>query len=191
MENGVDLDGHPEGVRKRGFALALGRICREKGFHLALDAAKTAGAPLLLAGAVFPFAAHETYFARRIAPKLDARRRWLGEVTGAPKLRLLAAARCLLVPSLAPETSSLVAREALAAGTPVVAFADAGALAEVVEPGRTGFLVRNVKEMAAAIDACVGLDPQVCRQAARERFSAARMTDAYLDLYARAAAGEL
>jgi glycosyltransferase involved in cell wall biosynthesis len=118
IENGVDVELFQPG-RKRRFALALGRICPEKGFHLALDAARTADVALLLAGAVYPYADHQRYFAEEIAPRLDARRRWLGSVAGAPKRRLIAAARCLVVPSLVPETSSLVAREALAAGTPV------------------------------------------------------------------------
>jgi glycosyltransferase involved in cell wall biosynthesis len=102
----------------------------------------------------------------------------------ARKRRLLSAARCLLVPSLAPETSSLVAMEALACGTPVVAFAS-GALAEIVEPGVTGFLAGSVDEMAEAIRRCGQIDPSACRRVARERFSLREMTDAYLSLYSR------
>lgn len=187
IENGVDVDAFPTGVRKRSFALALGRVCEEKGFHLALDAARLAGAPMLLAGDVFPYRAHLDHFEREIRPRLGPRRRWLGPVVGARKRRLLAAAACVLVPSLAPETSSLVAREALAAGTPVVAFRGAGALAQVVDHGRTGFLVDDVAGMAEAIGACRALDPAACREAARTRFSADRMVAGYLDLYRRLA----
>jgi glycosyltransferase involved in cell wall biosynthesis len=92
----------------------------------------------------------------------------------------------VLIPSLAPETSSLVAREALACGTPVVAFPN-GALSETVEHGRTGFLVETVEAMAEAIKAAGSIDPAFCREVARERFSLARMTSRYLDLYARLA----
>jgi len=172
---------------RRDFALMLARICPEKGAHLALDAAHVAGIPLLIGGGVFPYPEHRAYFAELVRPRLDNRRRFIGPVGFARKRRLLTAARCLLVPSLAPETSSLVAMEALACGTPVIAF-PAGALAEIVEHERTGFLVRDADEMAAAIARVETIDPGACRAAARARFSRARMVDAYLARYAALAA---
>ncbi len=185
IPNGVPTDRLAAAhVHKRDFALALGRICPEKGFHLALDAALRAGMPLLLGGEVFGYAEHQRYFQEQIAPRLDTARRFLGPLGFGRKRRLINAARCLLVPSLAPETSSLVAMEALACGTPVVAFR-AGALPEVVEHGRTGFLVDDEREMAEAIHAARSLDPDACRAAARERFSLTAMTDRYLSLYRR------
>lgn len=187
IPNGVDVDALRARHAKRRFALALGRICPEKGFHLALDAARRARTPLLLGGAVFPYAAHERYFREEIVPRLDRERRFLGSLGFARKRRLLTAARCLLVPSLVAETGSLVAMEALACGTPVVAFPN-GALAEVVEHGVTGFLVRDEEEMAEAIRAVERLDPEACREAARRRFSAERTVERYLDLYRELAA---
>jgi glycosyltransferase involved in cell wall biosynthesis len=189
IENGVPLDAVHPSVRRRTYALALGRICPEKGFHLALDAAKLAGIPAIVAGEVFRYHAHEEYFSRELLPRLDGReRRFIGPVGPARKRRLLAGARCLLVPSLAPETSSLVAMEALAAGTPVIAFRS-GALPEIVEDGLTGFLVDDAAGMAQAIRDVDAIDPERCRAAARERFSADRMAAQYLSRYRQLAAG--
>jgi glycosyltransferase involved in cell wall biosynthesis len=187
IENGVSLEAfRPR--RKRGYALAMGRICPEKGFHLALEAARIAGVPLLLAGAVFPYADHVRYFEAEIRPRLDRWRRWLGPVSGHAKRRLLGAARCLVAPSLAPETSSLVAREALAAGTPVVGLRR-GALVDAIEPGRTGILVETPEELPQALAAAEALDPLVCRRAAELRFSDRAMIAAYLEAYRSLAAG--
>ena len=78
VPNGVALDAPAARHAKRRFALALGRICPEKGFHIALDAAKRADFPLLIAGETFRYAAHEAYFAQEIAPRLDRTRRFIG-----------------------------------------------------------------------------------------------------------------
>lgn len=187
IENGVPLAELAARHAKRGFALFIGRICPEKGVHLAIEATKRAGVALLIAGEVFPYDVHRRYFAEEVAPRLDRRRRFLGPVGFVRKRRLLTAARCLLIPSTAPETSSLVAREALACGTPVVAFPN-GALRDTVEDGRTGFLVDGVERMAEAIHAAASLNPDACRAVARERFSLERMVEAYLALYRRLAA---
>jgi glycosyltransferase involved in cell wall biosynthesis len=183
IANGIDIAAL-SGARhaRRGFALMLARVCEEKGQHAALLAAHRADVPLLLAGEVFDYPAHRAYFAERVAPLLDERRRFIGPVGGARKRRLLAAARCLLVPSTAAETSSLVAMEAAACGTPVIAF-PSGALADTVEDGRTGFLVRDVGEMAAAIARADTIAPDLCRAVARQRFDGARMASEYLRLY--------
>jgi glycosyltransferase involved in cell wall biosynthesis len=188
IANGVDVAHFETHVRKREFALALGRICPEKGYHLALDAAASAGMALALAGDVFRYPAHVAYFDCEIVPRLDARRRFLGPVGLARKRRLLASARCLVVPSLVAETSSLVAMEALASGTPVIAFRS-GALPEIVEDGKTGFLVGGVEEMAKAMRRACEIDPEACRAAARQRFRSERMCAEYLALYVRMAEG--
>jgi glycosyltransferase involved in cell wall biosynthesis len=190
IPNGVPLEAFAGRHARRGFALALGRICPEKGFHVALDAARRAGVGLLLGGQVYRYETHEHYFRTEIAPRLDRWRRFLGPVGFARKRRLLAAARCLLVPSLVAETGSLVAMEALASGTPVIAFAN-GALADVVEHGVTGFLVQDEAQMADAILAAGTIEPAACRAAARARFSSTATIAAYLRTYHALVVGAL
>ena len=190
ISNGVPVAALASHHTKRNFALTLGRICPEKGFHLALGASHRAGVPLLVAGEVFGYEAHETYFAREVVPRLDGQRRFIGPIGFARKRRLLTAARSVLIPSLAPETSSLVAMEALACGTPVIAFAS-GALPEIVEHGRTGFIVHDEREMADAIHAAAAIDPETCRQTAWARFSLEQTIERYLALYRTLVAGEM
>jgi glycosyltransferase involved in cell wall biosynthesis len=182
IENGVPEQLFAARHAKRFFALSLGRVCPEKGFHLALEAARRAGIPWLLAGQVYPYHAHQEYFKKELSPRFDRCRHYLGPVSHQRKRRLLSAARCLVVSSLVAETSSLAAMEAMACGTPVVCFAR-GALPEIVQHGRTGFVVNNEREMAAAILAADSLNPENCRAAARERFSASRMIEKYFKAY--------
>ncbi|MBZ9961516.1 MULTISPECIES: glycosyltransferase family 4 protein [unclassified Mesorhizobium] len=182
IPNGVDIDALNQPRPRGDFAVVLSRICPEKGIHLALDAARQADVPLVIGGRVYPYETHTQYFRDEVEPRLDRRRRFLGPLGFIAKRRLLNAARCLVVPSLAAETSSLVAMEALACGTPVIAFPN-GALPEVVEHGKTGFIVNNVDEMAQAIVAAPSLDAETCRSEARRRFSLERMVSSYMSAY--------
>jgi glycosyltransferase involved in cell wall biosynthesis len=182
IPNGVDIS-RLQGRRTKGsYALTMGRICPEKGFHIALDAANSAGVDCVLAGEVARYSAHEDYFRSEIVPRLDKRRRFVGRVGFHAKRRLLLQAKCLLIPSEVRETSSLVAMEALAAGTPVIAFAS-GALPEIIEHGRTGYIVSGSREMARAIHLADKIDPEECRREARRRFQARRMVDRYMQTY--------
>lgn len=188
VQNGVPL---PEGgaVEKEDFAVVLARICPEKNVHEAFDAGSRAGVRVVLAGQVFPYKEHQRYFCERVKPLLERRNgglrhEFLGPIETERREELLARARCLLHPTVAPETSSLVAMEAMAAGTPVIAYRS-GALPEIVEDGVTGFLVNGVEEMTAAIGRVDSLSSEVCRATARRRFSRDRMVGRYLDLYER------
>ena len=190
IPNGVELtpaastDQPPPGDAAEGACLMLARICPEKNLHVGLDAARLAGIPAVLCGETFPYEAHLRYLHEAIEPHLGPHARLLGAVSPARKHRLLAAARCLLLPTLAPETSSLVAMESLAAGTPVIAF-PSGAIPEIIDDGRTGFLVRSTEEMAAAILRAPELDRDLCRRTARARFNRTRMVAEYLTVGTR------
>ena len=180
--NGVALPSLEAPVHRKDYALMLSRICPEKNLHIGLDAARIAHIPVLLAGETFPYREHLRYLHEQIEPRLGAHSHLLGSVGGFDKTRLLKEARCVLLPTLAPETSSLVAMEALAAGTPVIGFAS-GAIPEIIEDQRTGFLVSSAEEMAAAIHRVHEIDRAVCREVAASRFSLQTMIERYIALY--------
>lgn len=186
IENGIALPPYRE-QNKENFALVLGRICPEKNQHEALQAGTAAGVPVLLGGSVYRYRDHLRYFDEKIKPLLEQRdgnpgHRFLGRVGPERKWELLAKARCLLHPTLAPETSSLVAMEAIAAGTPVIAY-PSGALPEVVQHGETGLLVHGPAQMADAIRRLDSISPRKCREAAERRFAKEHMVQRYLQLY--------
>jgi len=187
IENGVSLERFHPAKKKGKYALAMGRICPEKGIHLAMDAASAAGLPLFLAGTAFGYPSHQSYFEEAIRLRLRDGHRFLGAIGGVRKQKLLAGARCLVVTSQVPETSSLAAMEALACGTPVVAFR-VGALCDLIDDGRTGFLVDTAMDLPDAMRASQKLDPVACRREAELRFSSEIMEAKYMDLYRKVAA---
>jgi glycosyltransferase involved in cell wall biosynthesis len=147
--NGIPTESYTP-AQAGSFLLWLGRICPEKGVHIALEVAHRLDAPLLIAGPVHPYPEHLEYFSRSVHPLLDDKRMYIGPVESSHKASLLSRARCVLIPSLIAETSSLVAMEALSSGTPVIAFRS-GALPEIVSDGQTGILVDSAEEMSHAV----------------------------------------
>jgi glycosyltransferase involved in cell wall biosynthesis len=185
IPNGIPVDKFIPKMKKDNYAVCLGRVCWDKGYHHALRASREAGIPLYIAGEVYNYEWHKQYFEEWISPLLDNKDyKFIGKVDIIKKRELLSSAVCLLIPSVVPETSSLVAMEAMASGTPVIAF-PSGALPEIIEDGITGFLVNNEPEMTEAIKKIRSLDPAVCRQRALERFSSDKMVENYYNVYAR------
>jgi glycosyltransferase involved in cell wall biosynthesis len=137
-----------------------------------------------VAGPVHPFAWHQAYFHERIEPLLDEKRQYIGHVGLSQKIDLLGRAKCILAPSSVAETSSLVSMEALASGTPVIAYRS-GALPEIVEEGVTGYVVDSEEEMAAAVERIEEISNDTCRAAAVTRFDANHMVRHYVSLYER------
>jgi glycosyltransferase involved in cell wall biosynthesis len=182
IENGVELSGWDASRPRGDYAVVMGRICPEKNVHEALQAAELAGMRCLVSGQVFPYRDHQDYFGEKVKPLLAGAHEFLGAVAPRRRRELLSHARCLLHPTRAPETSSLVAMEALAAGTPVVAYRS-GALTEIVEHGVTGYLVNGLEEMAEAMRHVDAISPYACRAAAERRFSHRRMVQDYFSLY--------
>lgn len=185
IPNGIHLPVSRGNERRRGDDLLwIGRICEEKGTHLAIEVARRAGLPLTIAGEVYRFSYHQAYFEREVRPHLGTAVRLAGRLSPQEKYDLLSHARALLVTSLVDETSSLVSMEAMACGTPVLALRR-GALPEVVQDGVTGFVVDTVSEMAAAVSRADAIDPRVCRAYVESKFTASRMADDYERVYAQ------
>jgi glycosyltransferase involved in cell wall biosynthesis len=185
VQNGIDVERFAMSRKKDEYLLWMGRICPEKAPHLAIEAARRAGIKLVLAGQVYPFSYHKMYFEREVKPLLEARNsnvEFIELPTFEEKVDLMRCAKALLVTSLVAETSSLVAMEAGACGTPVVAFRN-GALPEIVQHGHTGFTVRTLDDMAAAIHDVGTLWPEECRHHVESRFSSKTMSDGYENLY--------
>jgi glycosyltransferase involved in cell wall biosynthesis len=184
VPNPVDARNWPYREDRGDYLLFVGRMDPVKGPHRAIRIAARADVPLVLAGPVQP--GQEQYFHTEVAPHVDGQRvRYVGEVGGPAKQHLFAASRALLMPIRWAEPFGLVMIEALAAGTPVVAFAE-GAAPEIVRHGVTGFLGDDEAELADAIPRLASLDPRACRADALERFDPAVVAAGYEQVYRRA-----
>ena len=165
----------------------FGRIHPDKGAGEAIRAARAAGRRLVMCGLVQDQGYHE----REVAPFVDGERvAYRGVVGGRERLDLLAGSRGLLHLIGFDEPFGLSVVEAMACGTPVIAYRR-GSMAELIEHGVTGFLVDSFDEAVAAIGRLGEIDRAQCRRAVEERFSVARMADEYLALYRRILAGEV
>ena len=184
VRNGIEIDRFPFRSAKDNYLLWLGRICEEKAPHLAIEVARRTGRRLVLAGQVYPFRYHEDYFARAVAPNIGKDVTFIDSPGFEQKVELLANASALLIPSMVDETSSLVAMEAMACGTPVLAFRR-GALPEIVDDEFTGFIVDDVASMAEAVGRVKDIQPADCRDYVEQHFSAERMASDYEALYRR------
>ncbi len=174
----------PQPVRPSYLAF-LGRIAPEKRPDRAITIARAAGMKLRLAAKVDRV--DQAYFDTAIAPLLDGKDAALiGEIDEAAKPRFLSGARALLMPIDWPEPFGLVMIEAMACGTPVIAF-ECGSVPEVVEDGLTGFIVRSEAEAVRAVGRLHLLDRTRIRRRFEERFTARRMAEDYLALYRRLA----
>jgi glycosyltransferase involved in cell wall biosynthesis len=187
VHHGLDPELYPVVGPGGDAAFFLGRLSRCKAPDLAVEAAAGAGVRLVVAGKV-----HESdddpgwaeVLSRALArPHV----RWVDGADLAAKRRFFARSRALLVPLRWEEPFGLVMIEALLAGCPVIAFAR-GAAPEIVEDGRTGFLVSGVREMVAALRRAPRLDRLSIQSRARERFSSVRMAERYLSVYRSALA---
>ncbi|HYM11090.1 MAG TPA: glycosyltransferase family 4 protein [Bryobacterales bacterium] len=180
--NGCDFEAYefsPGPVRYLAF---LGRMAWEKNPLDAIAIAGQVGLPIVLAGE--PKNEYEQdYFAEQIEPMIDGKNViHIGEVTDAQKNELFRNAGALLFPVLVEEAFGIVMIEAMACGTPVVAY-NRGAVSEVVDYGKTGFYADAVEELPALVTRALSLDRQTVRRHARQRFNQQRMADEYIQVY--------
>jgi glycosyltransferase involved in cell wall biosynthesis len=184
IPNPIDVREWPYRDEKGDYALWLGRMTWVKGPQRAIAATRAAGVPLVLAGPVQT--GEEEFFAREVEPHIDADSvRYVGEVGGEAKKRLVAGARALLMPIRWAEPFGIVMVEAMACGTPVIAFPE-GAAADIVRDGVNGFLVADEDGMAEALRAVDQIDPAACRSHVSARYAVDEVAAAYSAVYAHA-----
>lgn len=177
--NGIDLSLYPLQQILGSELIFLGRIHPDKGVHLAIQVAHQSGQPLVIAGII----QDRAYFREQVEPHLDDRQiRYIGPVDVAGKNALFSRATALLHLNTIPERFGLVLAEANAAGVPVIAM-DLGSCREVIEDGRTGFLVNNVNEAVSALQRLPEIDRTACREHVLQRFSIDTMVAAYERVY--------
>lgn len=174
----------PTFSQRGGYLAFLGRISPEKRLDRAIEIAHAVGFPLKIAAKVD--AVDVEYFESKIKPLLKSSDiEFVGEIADADKSKFLGEAAALLFPINWPEPFGLVMIEAMACGTPVLAFRR-GSVAEVIDEGVTGFVVDDIESGIATIPSLLNLDRWRVRQRFEERFTAARMAESYVSLYSRA-----
>jgi glycosyltransferase involved in cell wall biosynthesis len=189
VPNPLDVEEWPLRVDKRNFALWVGNFQERRGAHRAVLAAKIAGMPLIMAGPIQSGQRH--YFETKVKPHIDNDRiRYIGEVGGHRKKALFANACAFLMPTTFNEPFGLVMVEALACGTPVIAFPN-GAAGEIVQDGINGWHVADVPAMGAALHELQDIDPYRCRDSVEARYDAGTVAEEYMAVYENAVATQL
>ncbi len=179
--NSIDVSAYPFSARKDGYLLYLGRMSREKGPEVAIEVARRLGQKLIMAGKVG--VEDVDHFTQVVKPMIDGNLvEFIGEADSKLKRQLYLGASCLLFPIKWNEPFGLVIVEAMACGTPVVAFRQ-GAAREIILNGKTGYLVKNLDEMVSAVQMVESIDPAACRQSVEEKYTPSRLATDYLSLY--------
>ena len=182
IHHGVDPEAFPVGDGRGDYYCYMGRMAPYKGAREAVLIARQAGVKLLLAAKIDEPSEHE-YYEQEVEPLLGDGIEYLGEIGGQERLDLLGGAIALLNPISWDEPFGLVMVEALACGTPVLAF-PRGAAPEIVDDGATGLLCDDVEEAVRRLPELDQISREACRERVETQFSTARMVDEHLTLYA-------
>jgi glycosyltransferase involved in cell wall biosynthesis len=182
IPNAIALDDHPCRIGRGGeYLFWLGRMSADKGPVTAIEVARAAGMPMLLAGKQRG-AAERAYFEAEVQPRLGGGIDYVGEIGQQERVRLLHGARALINPLAWNEPFGLVMVEAMACGVPVIATSR-GSVPEIVVHGHTGWIADSVAEMAAAVERCDEIDPRACRAEAELHYAPERMVSDYVDAF--------
>ncbi|MEO5646100.1 MAG: glycosyltransferase [Candidatus Paceibacterota bacterium] len=180
--HGVDTDLFAFEKEPEDYVLFIGRLTHDKGAHVAIAACKEAGIQLKIAGRSY---GTETYWHNMIEPFInDSSIKYLGEVSLQEKIPLIQKAKAIVFPTFYPEAFGYVLIEAMACGTPVIAFPN-GSVPEIVKHGVTGFLVKDQEEMVGALKLIDTIDRKQVRNRAEQFFSLKRMLSHYDSVYNR------
>ncbi len=178
--NGIDLEKFPFAKKPKDNFIFAGKLRQSKNPLGAIIAVKKAKAKLMLAGKV----SDPEYFQSKIKPHLNKNIVHLGEVPFLTLLKFYSRAKALLCPIKWEEPFGLVMIEAMACGTPVIAF-NRGAVPELIEHGKTGFIVKNTSEMVQAMKKIDQIKRKDCRTHVEENFSVEKMVNEYEKLYVK------
>lgn len=160
------------------YLIFFGRMHKDKGAKEAIQIAKAFGMKLIMAGIV----QDQEYFDNEIAPNFSDEIVYVGSVGPEERNKLLGGAYALLHPIFFAEPFGLSVVEAMACGTPVVAF-NKGSMPELIDSGKNGFIVSNVDEAVESLGKIPEIDRQCCRDTVEQRFSVERMVDDYIKVY--------
>jgi len=181
VHHGIDLSEFTATSAAGEALMILGRIHPDKGTADAVAIARAVGRPLLIAGIIHD----QRYFDEEVAPHVDGERvSYLGSIGASERDRRLGSVAALLHPIHFDEPFGLSVVEAMACGTPVIAYRR-GSMAEVIDDGVTGFAVAGLDEAVAAVAPAAALDRGEVRATAERRFGVARMVDEYVEVYRR------
>jgi glycosyltransferase involved in cell wall biosynthesis len=176
--NGINLEKFPFSKKSEDYFIFSGKITQAKNPLGAIEAVKAVKKKLIIVGRIND----EEYFKTKIKPSLDKNIIYLGEVSFSKMKNLYKNAKAFLFPIQWQEPFGLVMIEAMACGTPVIAF-NRGAVPEVVVDGKTGFIVKDKKEMISAIKKIDKIKREDCRKYVEEKFSSEKMIDGYKKVY--------
>lgn len=178
--NGINVKDFPLSDKPREYYFWMSRISKEKGVEDVIKFAKKSGEKVVIAGPV----RDEEYFNNQVKPNLGKNISYVGELGLMDKVKYYQGAKAFLFPIKWPEPFGLVVVEAMSCGTPVVAY-NLGAMNELIERGKTGFLARpnNIDDLIKYSKLCEGIKPTDCRESVKKLFSIEHMVDQYMQYY--------